>query len=94
MYNLTTILPPITFHLAKKLNFKLNLTDQTEAFIIIIFVPGETKQQYLWLGTFWVNSKGPFTNTCKGGLMQTIFIVKIYCFPPSELTKFQPPFLP
>ena len=49
MYSLKTILPPITFYLTKKLNFKLNLTDQTEAFIIIIFVPSETKQQYYFV---------------------------------------------
>ena len=37
--------------------------------------------------------KGPITNTCKGGLMQKIFIMKIFRGPPLDLKKFQgPPF--
>ena len=40
-------------------------------------------------------TKGPFTNTCKGGLMQKIFISKIFCPPPLQTEKKSgPPFLP
>ena len=28
------------------------------------------------------HGKGPFTNTCKGGLMQNIFIAQFFCPPP------------
>ena len=39
--------------------------------------------------------KGPFTNTCKGGLMQKIFIAKIFRGPPSDHKKISgAPFLP
>ena len=41
MCSLKTIICPITLDLTKNLNFRL-LTDQTETFIIIIFVPRET----------------------------------------------------
>ena len=34
--------------------------------------------------------KGPFTNTCKGGLMQKkLIITKIFPGPPSDRKKFQ-----
>ena len=40
-------------------------------------------------------TKGPFTNTCKGGLMQKIFIAKIFRPPPfRQKKKSGPPFLP
>ena len=42
-----------------------------------------------------ISDKGPFTNTCKVGLMQKIFIVKIFQGPPSDRKKNSgPPFLP
>ena len=40
-------------------------------------------------------TKGPFTNTCKGGLMQKIFIAKIFRPPPLQTEKkIRAPFLP
>ena len=53
-------------------------------------------RNFFFLPARYRPTKGPFTNTCKGVLMQKIFIVKIFCPPlrQQKKKKIRAPFLP